>query len=136
MRWLLMLNYVHHINVIPSTAQASLDGRLLPDATVESFTQELREVIGDDDVEIDVYEYWPGAASRFDTELFRVMQSVTQEVANATLIPFLTTGASDGRFAEPLGVQVYGFGLMRHEPGAAPADLAHAHDERISLANL
>ena len=25
---------------------------------------------------------------------------------------------------------------MRYEPGAAPSDLAHAHDERISLANI
>jgi acetylornithine deacetylase/succinyl-diaminopimelate desuccinylase-like protein len=95
----------------------------------------LRDIVGDG-VEIDVYEYWPGAASSFDTELFRVMQSVTQEVAGASLVPFLTTGASDARFAEPLGVQVYGFGPMRHEPGAVPADLAHAHDERISLANI
>ena len=64
------------------------------------------------------------------------MQDVTREVAGAGLVPFLTTGASDARFAEPLGVQVYGFGPMRYEPGAAPSDLAHAHDERISLANL
>jgi acetylornithine deacetylase/succinyl-diaminopimelate desuccinylase-like protein len=125
------------INVIPSTAQASLDGRLVPGATVESFVAELRELVGDD-IEIEVYEYWPGAASRFDTELFKVMQEVTEEVAGGRLVPYLTTGASDARFIEPepFGVQVYGFGLMRYEPGAAPADLAHAHDERISLANV
>lgn len=126
------------INVIPSTAQVSLDGRLLPGATVESFTRELRELIGDESVEVDVYEYWPGTASPHDTGLFQVMQEVTREVAGATLVPFLTTGASDGRFAEPdpFGVKVYGFGLMRYEEGAAPSDLAHAHDERISLANI
>ncbi len=130
---------LHHtgsrINVIPSTAQASLDGRPLPGVTADDFTKEVRAIVGDD-VEIEVYEYWAGTGSSFDTELFRVMQDVTQEVVGAGLIPFLTTGASDGRFAEPLGVQVYGFGPMRYEPGAAPSDLAHAHDERISLANV
>jgi acetylornithine deacetylase/succinyl-diaminopimelate desuccinylase-like protein len=126
------------INVIPSTAQCDLDGRTLPGTTVESFVAELRELVADDSVGIEPYEHWEGTASSFDTELFRVMQDVTQEVAEARLIPFLTTGASDGRFAEPapFNVQVYGFGLMRYEPGAAPADLAHAHDERISLANI
>src|SRR5262249_20595409 len=123
---------LHHagsrINVIPSTAQASLDGRPIPGVSAKEFAGDVRAIIGDD-VEIGVYEFWEGTASRFDTELFRVMQNVTQEIAGAGLVPFLTTGASDGRFAEPLGVQVYGFGPMRYEPGAAPADLAHAHDE-------
>ncbi len=123
------------INVIPSTAQASLDGRPLPDVSAEEFAAQARAIVGDE-VEIEVYEYWAGTSSRFDTELFRVLQDVTQEVAGAVLVPFLTTGASDGRFAEPLGVQVYGYGPMRYEPGAAPSDLAHAHDERISLANI
>lgn len=130
---------LHHtgsrINVIPSTAQASLDGRSLPGVSAEDFTRDVRAIVGDE-VGIEVYEYWPGTGSSFDTELFKVMQDVTREVAGASLVPFLTTGASDARFAEPLGVQVYGFGPMRYEPDAAPSDLAHAHDERISLANI
>jgi acetylornithine deacetylase/succinyl-diaminopimelate desuccinylase-like protein len=124
------------INVIPSTAEASLDGRPLPDATAEEFVRELREIVGDE-IEIDVYEYWPGASSSFDTELFRIMKQVTGEVTGgAGLVPFMATGASDARFAEPLGVHVYGFGPMRDEPGAAPSALMHAHDERISLSNI
>jgi len=41
-------------------------------------------------------------------------------------LPFLTTGASDGRFTEPLGVQVYGFGPMPLRTRRCPSDLAHA----------
>lgn len=123
------------INVIPSTAEASVDGRTMPDATAESFVAEVRRVVGDD-IEIEVYEFWPGSSSRFDTELFQIMKDVTREVADAGLVPYLATGATDGRFAEPLGVHVYGFGPMRDEPGAAPTQLMHAHDERISLANI
>jgi acetylornithine deacetylase/succinyl-diaminopimelate desuccinylase-like protein len=123
------------INVIPSTAEASLDGRIMPGATQESFAQELREVVGEG-VELEVYEYWPGSASSFDTELFRIMKEVTRDATGAGLVPFMAAGASDARFAEPLGVNVYGFGPMRDEPGAAPSALMHAHDERISLSNL
>ena len=48
----------------------------------------------------------------------------------------MATGASDARFAEPLGVHIYGFGPMRYEEGADPSALMHGHDERISLTNL
>jgi acetylornithine deacetylase/succinyl-diaminopimelate desuccinylase-like protein len=125
------------INVIPSTAQASFDGRTLPGVSAESFEAEVRAALGDiPDVEIEVYEYWPGSASSFDTELFGIMKEVTRELTGSGLVPYMATGASDARFAEPLGVNVYGFGPMRNEPGANPSDLMHAHDERISLSNL
>jgi acetylornithine deacetylase/succinyl-diaminopimelate desuccinylase-like protein len=127
----------NRINVIPSTAQASFDGRTLPGVTAESFESELRAVLGDlPGVEIEVYEYWAGSASGFDNDLFRIMKDVTRELIGSGLVPYMATGASDARFAEPLGVSVYGFGPMRNEPGASPTDLMHAHDERISLANI
>ena len=130
---------LHHsgsrINVIPSTAEADVDGRVLPGVSMDAFARQITEIVGPD-VEVEVYEYWPGSSSSFDTDLFYIMQEVTRELTGATLVPFMATGASDGRFAEPLGVDVYGFGLMRDEPGAAPSALMHAHDERISLANI
>ncbi len=123
------------INVIPSIAEAEVDGRILPGVSKEAFREQIVGVVGPD-VEVEVYEYWPGSASKFDTGLFEIMKNVTKELTGATLVPFMSTGASDARFAEPFGVSVYGFGLMRDEPGAAPSDLMHAHDERISLANV
>lgn len=123
------------INVIPSTAEASVDGRTVPGATAETFAEEVRQVVGPD-VEIDVYEFWAGSASGFDNQLFRIMKDVTQELTGCGLVPFMAAGASDARFVEPLGVQVYGFGVMRSEPGAEPSVLMHGHDERISLSNI
>jgi acetylornithine deacetylase/succinyl-diaminopimelate desuccinylase-like protein len=64
------------------------------------------------------------------------MQEVTEEIAGAGLVPYMATGASDARFAEPLGIAVYGFGPMREERDASPTGLMHAHDERISLSNV
>ncbi|MBF6614317.1 MAG: M20/M25/M40 family metallo-hydrolase [Chloroflexi bacterium] len=125
----------NRINVIPSNAEADVDGRVLPGVTAEAFAEEVRQALGND-VEIDVYEYWAGSSSPFNTELFRTMQEVTQEATGSGLIPYMATGASDARFAEPLGVAVYGFGPMKSEPDADPSALMHAHDERISLANL
>src|SRR5207237_3556656 len=48
----------NRINVIPSMAWASCDGRTLPHATMDSFAQEVRAVVGNEEgVEIEVYEY-------------------------------------------------------------------------------
>lgn len=123
------------INVIPSTASVSCDGRTLPGVTVEQFAKEVIDSVGDG-VEIEIYEYWDGSASRFDTELFDIMKEITRNLTGGALVPYMATGASDARFAEPLGVNVYGFGPMKNEPGANPTELMHAHDERISLNNL
>lgn len=125
----------NRINVIPTTAEASLDGRILPGTMVESFVEEIQQVVGED-IEVEAYQSWPGSASRFDTELFKIMQDVTYEVAGAGLVPYLATGASDGHAVEPLGIHYYGYGPMRDEPEASPTQLMHAHDERISLANV
>ncbi len=123
------------INVIPSMAWVSCDGRTLPHVTLDDFAKEVQKAVGDE-VEIEVYEYWDGASSRFDTELFRIMKDVTFQLTGSGLVPYMATGASDARFAEPLGVYVYGFGPMRNETDANPTELMHAHDERISLPNL
>jgi acetylornithine deacetylase/succinyl-diaminopimelate desuccinylase-like protein len=123
------------INVIPSTASASCDGRILPGVTREAFALQVQAVVGDD-VQIEVFEYWGGSASSFDNELFGIMKEVTRKLTGGELVPYMATGASDARFAEPLGVKVYGFGLMRNEPNANPGELMHAHDERISLSNI
>ena len=123
------------INVIPSIASASCDGRTLPHVSKDAFAREVQAVVGDE-VEIEVYEYWDGSASSFDTGFFHIMKDVTRELTDAELVPYMATGASDARFAEPLGVKVYGFGLMRNEHKANPSELMHAHDERISLSNI
>lgn len=123
------------INVIPSTASVSCDGRTLPHVSMDQFAREVQKAVGDE-VEVEVYEYWDGSASRFDTELFTIMKNITTRLTGGTLVPYMATGASDARFAEPLGVSVYGFGPMKNEPGANPTELMHAHDERISLANV
>jgi acetylornithine deacetylase/succinyl-diaminopimelate desuccinylase-like protein len=125
----------NRINVIPSMAWVSCDGRTLPGVTMDQFAREVRAAVGDE-VEIEVYEYWDGASSSFNNELFRIMKDVTRKLTGGELVPYMATGASDARFAEPLGVKVYGFGPMKNEPNANPTELMHAHDERISLANV
>lgn len=123
------------INVIPAEAECQVDCRILPGATLESLEQELRAVIGND-VEIDFGPVYPALESDPDSPLFETIRQVIEEQAQgAMLIPGLITGGTDAKSVTRLGAKVLGFVPMRYE-GPSMTGLAHAHNERVSVANL
>jgi acetylornithine deacetylase/succinyl-diaminopimelate desuccinylase-like protein len=125
------------INVIPSVAEAQVDCRLIPGQTPAQAVAELAQIIGDE-IEIEVVRTSPGIESSSESALFTLMQQVLEEVLpGSVLTPFLVPGGTDGRFLAAKGVKVYGFWPMLEKPGEASVfQLAHAHNERISLENL
>jgi acetylornithine deacetylase/succinyl-diaminopimelate desuccinylase-like protein len=121
------------VNVLPSEAEATLDGRLLPGFDCESFLAEIRPLLGTD-VEIDVQQYAPPLESPIDTPLFRAMETrIRQHDPDGIVIPYMLSGATDAKFFSQLGVQCCGFTPMKLEPDEPFEQLIHAHDERISL---
>jgi acetylornithine deacetylase/succinyl-diaminopimelate desuccinylase-like protein len=124
------------INVIPGTATARLDGRILPGQTPDSFLGELRAVVGDG-VELEVLSHGEPLQVPFDSPLTRTIAEVMAEMdPGSRVIPLLAVGGTDAKHLAPAGVQVYGFCPMREGPGDDIARLAHAYDERISVRNL
>ncbi len=128
----------YRVNVIPSEATATLDVRLLPDEDAEQFLQSLREVIDDPAVNVAwaARNQRPGAATRLDTEAFRVIEAVFQEHYNAPILPVMSTGATDMAYLRAQGIQCYGIG-----PGIDAEDGplgygAHSDQERIIEAEL
>jgi acetylornithine deacetylase/succinyl-diaminopimelate desuccinylase-like protein len=123
-------------NVIPSEATAEVDGRLVPGQQPEDLLREMRPYIGDD-VEVDIIANSRPYESEPASPLFELFQEVLAERdPGCRLVPFLVPGATDGRFLADKGVKVYGFSPARQEPGWRILDLAHARNERISLANM
>jgi acetylornithine deacetylase/succinyl-diaminopimelate desuccinylase-like protein len=52
-------------------------------------------------------------------------------------VPYLLPAVTDSRFLVPKGVVAYGFDPMQPELGwPSPLEMAHGHDERISIANI
>jgi acetylornithine deacetylase/succinyl-diaminopimelate desuccinylase-like protein len=125
------------VNVIPSVAEAEVDCRLLPGQTADDAIAEMRTYVGDE-IEIEIVRTSPGVESGYDTPLFHTISQVMSEFApDSITVPFMVTGATDGRFLAAKGIQVYGFWPMKELPdGPKVFQLAHAHDERISLDNL
>lgn len=126
------------LNVIPGEAIARLDGRIIPGQTSASFAEELRQRIHDPQVEVRVDPQSLGHEGSAETPLFAALRdAIARHDPDALVAPYLFPATSDSRFLAPLGVIAYGFDPMQPEPGwPSPQQIAHGHDERISLANL
>jgi len=121
-------------NVIPSEASAILDIRMLPDENVEEFYAALAAVIDDDRVEIvPEHIYRPAAPpSEIDNEMFRVLEDVALRMyPNATVLPLMSTGATDMAQVRAKGMQAYGVGPARSVEEMNSGYGAHGDNERI-----
>ena len=121
-------------NVIPSEASAILDIRMLPDEDVQGFYEDLAAVIDDPRVEI-VPEpiYRPAAPpSEIDNEMFQTLERVAVEMyPEATVLPIMSTGATDMAQVRARGVQSYGIGPARTIEEINSGFGAHGDNERV-----
>jgi len=122
------------VNVIPSVAEALVDGRTLPGVTLDDFIAEVRAVVGDQ-VEIEFTEVTPPVESAVESPLFDIIKQVMAEhEPHATVVPSLVTGATDAKSLTRLGAKVYGFFPARYDPTVFGS--VHGHNERVSIDNL
>ncbi len=125
-------------NVIPPTAEATLDIRALPDEDLPKFREKLAEVINDPQVKVVAEDSSlsmpPAPASSLHTEMFAALERAQKEVEpNSITLPVMTTGATDSSFLRVKGVQAYGIGLPKTD---AENRTVHGNDERIEIDQL
>lgn len=121
-------------NVIPSEASAILDIRMLPDEKPAEFYEELAAVIDDPRIEI-VPEriYRPAASpSDIDNEMFQTLERVAKRMyPHSTVLPIMSTGATDMAQVRARGMQAYGIGPARTIEEINSGYGAHGDNERI-----
>ncbi len=120
-------------NVIPGAASAELDCRLLPGQDPDAFVATLRDVIGDNDVAIDVLLNFPPSSSPQETTLFRAIRKIA-EFEQAPVVPTVLRGFTDAHYFRRNGMVVYGFLPLDISP--EEASTMHGNDERLSTAAL
>jgi acetylornithine deacetylase/succinyl-diaminopimelate desuccinylase-like protein len=125
-------------NVIPSEAEATLDIRALPDENIDAFYTEMAKVIADPAVKIERLPQTrpPSPASKLGTEMYRAMERAAGSIyPGATVIPSMSTGASDQAQLRAKGIQSYGVG-----PASTESDEinypAHGDVERLAESSL
>ena len=122
-------------NVIPATASATLDCRLVPGYEQERFINELREVMDDPRIEVEIAFASESPSSTADTELHAAITDVCHAVMpEAAVVPRVTAGFTDSRAFRRHGVPAYGFVPMLLGPEEQGG--MHGNNERISLVNL
>jgi len=122
-------------NVIPATAEATLDCRLLPGHDAGAFTDQVRKVIDDPRVTVEEVFSSGTVASPVQTELFGIMEEVVREhVEEALVLPSVSAAFTDSRPFRRRGITAYGFMPILVEP--LEAATIHGHNERISVQNV
>ncbi len=123
------------INVIPSEAEALIDGRNLPGWTPAMFLEELHSVLGNE-VEITLLDPSTPLEADLQSPLFNTIKDVLKERdPEATAVPFLLTGGTDAKHVTKLGTKVYGFAPGLYA-GEGESRRVHSHDERVSVRSL
>ena len=123
-------------NVVPATAEATLDVRLLPGHDPLAFMEKLKHLINDDRVDIQaLHDTHPGYISDPESDFFTTLRDVLGElVSQSVTAPMISPGTTDSSFFRQKGVQAYGL----FPAVITPQDLAGFHniDEHISIENL
>ena len=125
-------------NVIPSEAEATLDIRALPDENIPAFYEEMKRIIGDPAVKIVpmVMTRPFSPASPLGSEAYRTLERVAKRMyPGATILPSMSTGASDMAQLRAKGIPSYGIG-----PASTESDRinygAHSDVERLLESSL
>lgn len=127
------------VNVIPQTATAEVDCRIIPGQTPEDVLRELRELLGlegraGEKLHLELTRTSVGTESPVDTPLSRAIQkAMGKHASDAGVVPYLVTGGTDSRFFRPRGIVSYGF-----HPTLPRENIrtVHGKNERISVESL
>jgi len=128
-----VLSASQKINVIPRSASAELDCRLLPDQQPQAFIRSVNRVIADPAVNVEVLLNFPPSSSPTTTGLFAAIRTFADR-EHALVVPSVLTGFTDSHYFREQGIASYGFvpfALTDEESGRE-----HGVNERMSTENL
>ncbi|MGN9780399.1 M20/M25/M40 family metallo-hydrolase [Nonomuraea sp. ZG12] len=130
-----MLNAGYKVNVVPSTAEAHVDGRYLPGLR-EEFLETIDELLGPKIVrEFVNLEDAPAAPypSAFFDEL---AGSLVAEDPLARPVPYVMSGGTDAKSFAGIGIEGYGFAPLMLRPDLDYFGMFHGKDERVPVEGL
>ncbi len=123
------------INVVPASATAELDVRLLPGEEPKAFIAELSRVMGDESIEIEILLSRVAATSPANPEAIKVIRAFAQAHDPGTPVIFpLGSGFTDCHFFRVKGIPCFGFIPQRTVP--SEEGLTHGVDERVTVERL
>jgi acetylornithine deacetylase/succinyl-diaminopimelate desuccinylase-like protein len=127
-------------NVIPDLVEIEVDIRTLPGQRGADVRKMLDDALGDLAAHVDItpFDENESTSSPADSPMWDAMARVSSRlVADSSLVPFLTVGATDARFFRRAGSIAYGFGLFSRRLSFEDyASMFHGNDERVDVESL
>ncbi|MBD0321852.1 MAG: M20/M25/M40 family metallo-hydrolase [Aldersonia sp.] len=127
-----MLRAGYKANVIPQSAEAVVDCRVVP-GRQEAFLREVDELIGPDVTRewvtnLDSYE------TTFDGHLVDAMNAaILANDPNGRTVPYMLSGGTDAKAFARLGIRCFGFAPLQLPPDLDFSALFHGVDERVPV---
>jgi acetylornithine deacetylase/succinyl-diaminopimelate desuccinylase-like protein len=112
-------------NVIPTTAQAELDVRLLPIDNAQEVERNLIKVLDDKNVKVETILNFPSESSTRNSQLMNAIAKLAQS-DDARVVPSMALSFTDSHYFRRMGLIAYGF---------IPIELNSAEEQSINGAN-
>ena len=118
------------INVVPPSAWAEIDCRILPDNKPEEFIEQIEDLIKDTGVEVEPLMLGFSGSSSTNSELYKAIEAFIQKnYPGSKLSPSVSAGFTDSRFSRGIGIASYGFNTYIYEGNESSG--IHGNNERI-----
>jgi acetylornithine deacetylase/succinyl-diaminopimelate desuccinylase-like protein len=122
-------------NVIPQVAEVDIDIRAFPDTRPSDLIEEVRRIVDDPRVEIEITRDSRGSSSPIDTDFWRVIERTLREAEpDVVFLPYQSAGGTDSGYFRSKGAVCYGadpFFVTEQD-----WDGVHGNDERLPVAAL
>lgn len=127
-------------NVIPTSAEAIINLRILPGYTIESIEKRIKDIINDPEIQVEVLPFSSEASpiSNVEGEKGIGFQTIVKTIKtidpNIAIAPYLVLGATDSRYFKAVTENIYRFVPMY----LTEEDLQrmHGNDERITIDSI
>jgi acetylornithine deacetylase/succinyl-diaminopimelate desuccinylase-like protein len=124
-------------NVIPGSATATVNLRMIPGSDVVAFVDDLRRIVADTAVELKLPATInrPSVPSSQETDLYRALvREARAEFPGAEITPYLFQAGTDAGAWRSRGVPVYG--IYPYPIDADELTRMHGNDEKVSVKAL
>ena len=131
-----MVDAGHAPNALPQRATANVNCRIFPGHSPEDIRQDLVKTIGDDGIEVTFADDPETAAPppALTPEILASIEAITEAMyPGVPVVATMASGATDGRFLIPVGIQTYGVSGIFSDPTKANA---HGLNERVTVKSL
>lgn len=130
-----MLSGGYKSNVVPSSAEATVDVRYVPGGR-DRMLDELISRAGDR-LEVEPFFVADAVEAPLDHDMFAAIERALQrEDPGCFVVPYMSTAFTDAKWLAGLGIDCYGFFPLQLPPELDFSSLFHGADERVPVSAL